>query len=89
MVRNEKRVRGRTIDLDAAYRDARKLLEPRGIPEDPTPGASVDSWRLARAQWYWDYGSRKLAESEVREINALRRARRDRYPDLELVDIRR
>lgn len=68
----------REIDLQSAYRDAKRLLLP-GITTHPSQRGVIkgdaDAWRLARAQWHYDYGSRALAERELKDINALRRAR--------------
>lgn len=72
---------------EAAYKAARKLLTHRKRRPDE-PHADVDTWRLARAQWHWDFGSRTYAKSELKDINEFR-ASRDwdnpgKYPPLEL-----
>ena len=81
----------RAIDLEAAYRDAKRILMPgrsthpsqRGVVKGDT-----DAWRLARAQWHYDYGSRALAERELEDINMFRKSRDidkpGSYPPLDL-----
>lgn len=62
---------GREIDLTAAFRDAKCILTPgRGRG---TVQGSDHEWRLARAQWHYDYGNRTLAERELKDVNMIRR----------------
>ncbi|MBA3357262.1 MAG: hypothetical protein H0U18_15250 [Pyrinomonadaceae bacterium] len=79
-------VMGAGVDYERAYREAKRILTPgRGRG---TVAGDTDNWRLARAQWHYDHGSRALAERELGDINRYRAARdRDKpgsYPPLDL-----
>ncbi len=64
---------GADVDYERAYREAKRILTPgRGRG---TVAGDTDNWRLARAQWHYDHGSRALAERELRDINEYRAAR--------------
>jgi hypothetical protein len=63
----------KSVDYEAAYHDAKRILTPgRGRG---TVRGDIDAWRLARAQWFYDFGSRALAERELKNINEYRASR--------------
>lgn len=80
-----------TRDYERAYREAKRLLLPGSFTYPSQRGVikgDTDAWRLARAQWLYDHVSRRLGEAELKDINALRRARDfdkpGQYPPLDL-----
>lgn len=84
---------GREIDLEAAFRDARVLLNPpRELygHKGPTVPNTQHAWELARAQWHYDYGNRALAERMLDDLNKLRRSyQHDGRKDMEPLEFRR
>lgn len=79
---------GREVDIQAAFREARRLLTPSSQRGGHKSNGNVDLWRLDRAQWHYDYGNRALAERELKHINEFRAARDwdnpGKYPPMEL-----
>lgn len=77
---------GREIDLDKAFEGAKRLLTP-GRGRGTVPG-DHNAWRLARAQWHYDYGNRAVAEREIKDMNMLfalyRREGQDGYDPVDL-----
>jgi hypothetical protein len=59
----------RTFDVPQALRDAQRLLSPGAYKG---ADAHSDQWRLDRARWQYQYGVKKLAISELADINAVR-----------------
>lgn len=78
---------GRVVDVDEGFRQARALLTHRPRRKGQ-PYPDTDAWRLARAQWHWDFGNRAYAERELKDINMFRASRNHdepgKWPPLEL-----
>jgi len=78
-------------DYERAFKDAKRLLLPGKFTYPSQRGVvrgDTDAWRLARAQWLYDYVSKALGERELKDINMFRASRdHDKpgtYPPLDL-----